>query len=153
MRGALPPEPLEVDADRRALKQIVLNLVSNALKFTPAGGQVNVVARRRGGELELIVADTGVGIAPADLARLGRPYEQAGAADQRALGAGLGLSLSRALAELHGGRLSIDSVVGEGTVVSVRLPVLAPAPARAPPAPESRPVALGENVVAFKPQR
>src|SRR6185312_17134178 len=67
LRGALPPEPLEVNADRRALKQIVLNLISNALKFTQAGGQVNVIARAQGEMLEIIVADTGVGIAPADL--------------------------------------------------------------------------------------
>ncbi|MGH6958318.1 MAG: sensor histidine kinase, partial [Caulobacteraceae bacterium] len=124
LRGALPPEPLEVEADRRALKQIVLNLVSNALKFTPAGGQVNVLARARGRELELIVADTGVGISPADVERLGRPYEQAGGVDQRAKGTGLGLSLVRAFAELHGGTMTIKSVLGEGTAVSVRLPVI-----------------------------
>src|ERR1700722_5411017 len=124
LRGALPPEPIEVNADRRALKQIVLNLVSNALKFTPSGGQVNVISRAQNGQLEIIVADTGVGIAPADLERLGRPYEQAGGIDQRAMGTGLGLSLVRAFAELHGGTMTIKSILGEGTVVSVRLPVM-----------------------------
>src|SRR6202000_2834364 len=69
LRGALPPETIEVAAARRALEQIVLNLVSNALKFTPAGGQVSVVARAQGGDLEVIVADTGIGISPADLER------------------------------------------------------------------------------------
>jgi cell cycle sensor histidine kinase DivJ len=153
LRGALPPVPLDVDADRRALKQIVLNLISNALKFTPSGGQVNVVARVHGGALELIVADTGVGIAPADLERLGRPYEQAGGPEQRSLGTGLGLSLVRAFAELHGGTMSIRSVLGEGTAVTVRLPVLAP-PSEVPgPTPEPMAVAMGDNVVAFKPQR
>ncbi|MBV9995913.1 MAG: HAMP domain-containing histidine kinase [Caulobacteraceae bacterium] len=160
LRGALPPEALEVDADRRALKQIVLNLVSNALKFTPPQGQVNVLARARGKELELIVADTGVGIAPADLERLGRPYEQAGGADQRAQGTGLGLSLVRALAELHGGSMTIKSILGEGTAVAVRMPVVVarqaaveapePPPAEAP-APRAR--ALGDNVIVFNPQR
>jgi two-component system, cell cycle sensor histidine kinase DivJ len=154
LRGALPPQPLDVTADRRAIKQIVLNLVSNALKFTPTGGQVNVLAREKGGELEIIVADTGVGISAEDLERLGRPYEQAGGADQRAQGTGLGLSLVRAFAELHGGTMVIKSVLGEGTAVSVRLPVLdlqdrpfEPAPA--PP----RLTAVGDNVVVFNPNR
>jgi cell cycle sensor histidine kinase DivJ len=161
LRGVLPPEPLEVNADRRALKQIVLNLVSNALKFTPSGGQVNVVARALGPDLEIIVADSGVGISPADLERLGRPYEQAGGADQRAQGTGLGLSLVRAFAELHGGTMKIHSRLGEGTAVTIRLPVMdleaSPAPPPAPPAPTPEPpprIAVGgDNVVAFKPQR
>jgi cell cycle sensor histidine kinase DivJ len=154
LRGALPPTPLEVDADRRALKQIVLNLVSNALKFTPAGGQVSVVARAVGRDLELIVADTGVGIAPADLERLGRPYEQAGGADQRSMGTGLGLSLVRAFAELHGGTMTIKSILGEGTVVSVKLPVMdVGAEALAPSSPEPRLAVHGDNVIAFQPHR
>jgi cell cycle sensor histidine kinase DivJ len=73
--------------------------------------------------LELVVADTGVGIAKKDLKRLGRPFEQAGASDQKAQGTGLGLSLVRALSELHGGRMSLDSTLGEGTAVTVRMPV------------------------------
>jgi cell cycle sensor histidine kinase DivJ len=157
LRGVLPPGPLDVNADRRALKQIVLNLVSNSLKFTPTGGQVNVLARQKGTLLELIVADTGVGIAPADLERLGRPYEQAGGMEQRQLGTGLGLSLVRAFAELHGGRMVIKSILGEGTVVTVELPVMEDRPAAAPPpAPPPEPpprVALGDNVIAFVPHR
>jgi cell cycle sensor histidine kinase DivJ len=131
LRGVLPPEPLEADADRRALKQIVLNLVSNALKFTPPGGAVTVTVQYVGEELELEVSDTGIGIAKADLERLGRPYEQAGDADQRAKGTGLGLSLVRAFAELHGGAMAVESEVGEGTSVTVRLPVR-PGPAAVP---------------------
>ena len=166
LRGALPPEPIEVNADRRAIKQIVLNLVSNALKFTPAGGEVNVLARVRGADLEIIVADTGVGIAPTDLERLGRPFEQAGGADQRAMGTGLGLSLVRAFAELHGGTMKISSRLGEGTAVSIHLPVIdaeamgpRPKPDPTPPLPPLlREVAVagggrGDNVIAFKPQR
>ncbi len=125
LRGVLPAEPLEVDADRRALKQIVLNLVSNALKFTPPGGSISVSFTAVAGALEIAVADTGVGIAPEDLARLGRPYEQAGDADDRARGTGLGLSLVRAFAKLHGGDMAMESRLGEGTAVTVRLPVLA----------------------------
>jgi cell cycle sensor histidine kinase DivJ len=131
LRGVLPSEPLEAEADRRAMKQIALNLVSNALKFTPRGGSVTVTAQACGEMLELVVADTGVGIAPDDLARLGRPFEQAGDADQRAAGAGLGLSLVRAFARLHGGEMSIESTLGEGATVIVRMPVLV---ARAAPA-------------------
>jgi cell cycle sensor histidine kinase DivJ len=167
LRGVLPPADLEVDADRRALKQIVLNLISNALKFTPRGGQVTVTADGYDGVLEIVVADTGVGISPEDLERLGRPYEQAGGPDQRARGTGLGLSLVRAFAKLHGGEMHIESRLGAGTSVSVRLPVLlgplkaaAVPPSEPTPEPEAPalsedpepPAALGDNVIAFAPR-
>jgi cell cycle sensor histidine kinase DivJ len=166
LRGVLPPNDLEVDADRRALKQIVLNLISNALKFTPRGGQVTVTADGYDGVLEIVVADTGVGISPEDLERLGRPYEQAGGPDQRAMGTGLGLSLVRAFAKLHGGEMHIESRLGAGTSVSVRMPVLlgplkaAAPPVEPPPEPEAPaasedpepPAALGDNVIAFAPR-
>ncbi|MFC3079901.1 sensor histidine kinase [Phenylobacterium terrae] len=124
LRGVLPKEPLMVDADRRALKQITLNLISNALRFTPAEGQVTVALHEVGEAMELVVSDTGAGIGPEDLKRIGRPYEQAGDANARAGGTGLGLSLVRAFAELHGGEMIIESRVGEGTQVTVSLPVL-----------------------------
>jgi cell cycle sensor histidine kinase DivJ len=143
LRGVLPPQPLTVNADKRALKQIVLNLVSNALKFTPRGGSVVVTLGGHGDDMELTVADTGVGIAEEDLAKIGRPYEQDGANDKRVMGTGLGLSLVRAFAELHGGMMTIESRLGAGTAVSVRLPVVIPTP----------PVEVGGNVVAFSPQR
>jgi cell cycle sensor histidine kinase DivJ len=124
LRGELSSESLEAEADRRAIKQIAFNLISNALKFTPRGGSVTVSAHPVGEVLEIVVADTGVGISPEDLARLGRPYEQAGDAEHRQAGAGLGLSLVRAFARLHGGDMTMASVVGEGTTVTVRMPVL-----------------------------
>ena len=126
LRGRLPAHAVTVEADRRAVKQIVLNLVSNALKFTPKGGLVAVSADGAAGALEIVVADTGVGIAEEDLVRLGKPFEQAGDAGSQALGSGLGLSLVKAFAQLHGGDMSLESRLGEGTAVTVRLPVLKP---------------------------
>jgi len=125
LRAELSIDPLEADADRRAVKQIAFNLISNALKFTPRGGTVTVVAQPFSEILEISVTDTGVGISPQDLARLGRPFEQAGDADNRQAGSGLGLSLVRAFARLHGGEMTMESVLGEGTTVTVRMPVLA----------------------------
>ena len=149
LRGALPANPIPADLDKRAVKQIVINLVSNALKFTPRGGQVTVSLDIADGQLELAVADTGIGIAPDDLARLGRRYEQAGDASSQARGTGLGLSLVGALADLHGGAMTLESVAGEGTAVTVRLPVLRtaePEPLR--PEADIHPVQTG-SVVPF----
>jgi cell cycle sensor histidine kinase DivJ len=125
LMAELSAQPLDAEADRRAVKQIAFNLISNALKFTPRGGTVTVTVRPIGEMLEIAVADTGVGISGEDLARLGRPFEQAGDADHRQAGSGLGLSLVRAFARLHGGEMTIDSSLGEGTTVTVRMPVLA----------------------------
>ena len=141
LSSLVPDEPLVVEADRRALKQITLNLLSNAIKFTPGGGSVTLTLEVIGPYLELVVSDTGVGIAARDLKRLGRPFEQAGAVEQKVQGTGLGLSLVRALAELHGGRMSLDSTLGEGTAVTVRMPV---AVAARPVAPEG-----GAEVIPF----
>jgi cell cycle sensor histidine kinase DivJ len=139
LRGVMPVGPLPAEADRRALKQIALNLISNALKFTPRGGAVTVTVQGDGDVLELVVADTGVGIAQDDLERLGRPFEQAGDAEQRQAGSGLGLSLVRAFARLHNGDMTVESAVGEGTTVTVRMPVLtAEAAAEAPAAARRR---------------
>jgi signal transduction histidine kinase len=114
-----------VQVDARAIKQVLLNLLSNAVKFTDPGGTVRVSARRRGRRLVLTVADNGRGIAPADLARLGRPYEQAGDADSKAKGTGLGLVLSHQLIRRHSGQLVLESETGKGTTASFDL-TLAP---------------------------
>lgn len=119
MRGRI-----EVCADRRALKQMALNLLSNAVKATPPGGRVTLSLRVVGTDLVLGVSDTGRGIHPEDLERLGRPFEQAGDPEQKAAGAGLGLSLVKAFAGLHGGELVLRSRPWEGTEASVRLPVI-----------------------------
>ena len=117
-------ERIEVRADRRALKQMSLNLISNAIKATPPGGRVAFGLAREGEDLVLVVEDTGCGVSEADLARLGRPFEQAGSPDQKAAGAGLGLSLVKALCDLHGGEMAIRSRLGQGTRVTLRLPVV-----------------------------
>jgi cell cycle sensor histidine kinase DivJ len=108
-------------ADRRAVKQMLVNLLSNAVKFTPPGGAVTLGVAAVGKAVIVTVTDTGTGIAAADLARLGKPFEQA----QGALGkegTGLGLALVKSLAALHGGDAEIQSVLGEGTQVTLRLP-------------------------------
>jgi cell cycle sensor histidine kinase DivJ len=115
-----------VFADRRAVKQILVNLLSNGVKFTPPGGAVTVragVGGEAGRGVEICVTDTGTGISRADLARLGQPFEQVETADVRAKeGTGLGLALVKALAVMHGGEAVLDSALGEGTTVTVRLP-------------------------------
>ena len=111
-----------VFADRRAIKQILVNLLSNGVKYTPPGGTVSVTARAEKG-IEIVVHDTGTGISKADLARLGQPFEQVENAEVRAKeGTGLGLALVKALAAMHGGEAALTSALGEGTTVTVRLP-------------------------------
>jgi cell cycle sensor histidine kinase DivJ len=124
------PEDLPVMiGDPRAFKQVVLNLVSNAIKFTERGGKVTVSAGVEGSRLMLCVTDTGVGISADDLKRIGDPFFQAGKTYQRRHeGTGLGLSIVKSLVGLHGGELTVQSRIDEGTTVTVALPLtLAPA--------------------------
>ncbi len=118
------PEALRMRADQRALKQILLNLLSNAVKFTNTGGKIAVRAAVAGSKLQLSVRDTGIGI-PADvLPRLARPFEQASNDPARAHGgSGLGLALVKSLTQLHGGEFAIQSKEGQGTEVTVTLPL------------------------------
>ena len=109
-------------ADQRALRQIMLNLMSNAVKFTPAGGRVRVAIRRQGEALLLHVRDTGPGMKPEDVARLGEPFFQAGDRIQQARGSGLGLAVVRSLVHLHGGTFQVESTLGKGTSVIILLP-------------------------------
>ena len=119
------PEDLPVmNGDPRAFKQIALNLVANAIKFTERGGSVTVSAAVEGSRLMLSVTDTGVGIAAEDLARIGDPFFQAGKTYQRKHeGTGLGLSIVKGLVGLHNGEMNVQSTVGEGTTVTVSLPL------------------------------
>ncbi|QQO12867.1 PAS domain S-box protein [Bradyrhizobium diazoefficiens] len=120
------PQDLPVmTGDPRAFKQIVLNLVANAIKFTERGGQVSVSATVTGSQLTLRISDTGVGIAPDDLKRIGAPFFQAGKTYQRRHeGTGLGLSIVKSLVALHLGDLTVQSRLGEGTAVTVKLPLV-----------------------------
>jgi cell cycle sensor histidine kinase DivJ len=121
----LPRDLPEVFADRRAVKQILLNLLANAVKFTDAGGHVTVSAAIEDGCVALSIADTGIGIGVDDLARLGDPFFQAHSDyDRPRDGAGLGLSIVKGLLDLQDGRMEIASRVGEGTCVTVRLPAV-----------------------------
>jgi len=117
------PDLPEITGDSRAFKKIMLNLVSNAIKFTERGGKVTVAAIIDDTKLVLGVTDTGVGIAADDLQRIGDPFFQAGKTYQRRHeGTGLGLSIVKSLVALHGGELNVQSKVDEGTTVTVVLP-------------------------------
>jgi len=117
----------EINADRRAVQQILINLVSNAVKFTPDGGSVMIGAKRVGSRLHFWVSDTGIGIAEEDFANLGKPFMQIqNDYTRRFEGTGLGLSLVKGLVELHDGTMSIESAPGEGTTVTIGLPVNGP---------------------------
>jgi len=122
-------EAMTLNADRRAVKQIIINLLSNAVKFTGQGGHIVVKARKTAGAMTLTIEDNGCGIPKGALGKLGRPFEQVqNQFSKNHAGSGLGLAISRSLAELHGGALKIRSVEGRGTIVSVRIPSRKTAP-------------------------
>ena len=112
-----------IGGDERKVKQVLLNLLSNALKFTPEGGRIDVGARLDDHVAEVSVADTGIGIAPADQDAVFEEFRQVGTADKKAEGTGLGLALSRKFIELHGGRIWVTSQVGAGSTFTFTLPV------------------------------
>ncbi|QPC94039.1 HAMP domain-containing sensor histidine kinase [Mesorhizobium sp. INR15] len=127
LQAQIAPDAGEINADRRAVQQILINLVSNAVKFTPEGGDVVVSAKRIGSRLHFWVRDTGIGIAEEDFANLGKPFVQIqNDYTRRFEGTGLGLSLVKGLVALHEGTMSIESMPGEGTTVTISLPVNGP---------------------------
>jgi signal transduction histidine kinase len=114
-----------VYADRKLIAQALLNLLSNAVKFTPAGGYINIVAKREGGagDLLLSVSDTGIGMEPDEIPRALEPFGQIdGTLARRYDGTGLGLTITKAFVEMHGGALTLDSEKGRGTTATIRLP-------------------------------
>jgi two-component system, NtrC family, sensor kinase len=112
-----------VRADERKVKQVLLNLLSNALKFTPEGGRIDVRTGVQDDIVEISVTDTGVGIAPEDQEAVFEEFRQVGTADKRVEGTGLGLAISRKFIELHGGRIWVKSTVGVGSTFTFTLPV------------------------------
>jgi len=113
----------ELLGDERKVKQVVLNLLANAVKFTPEGGRIGLTARRRDGAVEIAVTDTGVGIAPEDQAAIFEEFRQVGSDERKQEGTGLGLTLAKKFVELHGGRIWVESEVGRGATFAFTLPV------------------------------
>jgi cell cycle sensor histidine kinase DivJ len=126
LSSEVAPGARRVFADKRAVKQILVNLLSNGVKFTPRGGQVVLSARLIEKGVEIMVRDTGTGISKSDLEKLGKPFEQVESAVTRGKeGTGLGLALVKSLAAMHGGEAVLESALGVGTMVKVRLPFAA----------------------------
>ncbi|HKJ62948.1 MAG TPA: HAMP domain-containing sensor histidine kinase, partial [Hyphomicrobiales bacterium] len=114
---------IELDGDRRALKQVLINLLSNAVKFTPIGGTVTIRTYRYRGTVRIAITDTGVGIPRHEIAKLGRPFKQLeNQLTKGHSGTGLGLAISRSILEMHNGKLEIKSRLNEGTTVTCILP-------------------------------
>lgn len=119
----IAPDFPKIRADKRALKQVLLNLLSNSVKFTDRSGRIAVTARLTDGVAEIVVTDNGIGIAPEDMEKVLKPFEQVDSALARDhQGTGLGLPLVKAMIEMHGGQLFLDSVIGKGTTVKVVFP-------------------------------
>jgi signal transduction histidine kinase len=119
----LPPEPVEAQVDTDRFGQVITNLLANAIKFTPAGGRVSVALGRSRGGVALSVSDTGIGIADDDQSRLFERFFRArNAADHSIPGTGLGLAICKGIVDAHGGSLAVESVLDEGTTVTVLLP-------------------------------
>jgi signal transduction histidine kinase/ActR/RegA family two-component response regulator len=129
----LPSQPVWVEADRARIVQVLGNLLTNAAKFTPPGGTIAVAAEARDGEVAVHVRDSGIGIPPETLGRIFEPFTQAGRADARHGGLGLGLAVARRLVEMHGGRIAVHSDGrGAGSEFTVVLPRALPPPAPGP---------------------
>jgi two-component system cell cycle sensor histidine kinase PleC len=116
----------DISGDHRAIKQMTFNLITNAIKFTDPGGEIRVTVTEEAQWVVIRVADTGIGISPEDLPRLAQPFEQVTtpeAKERNVRGTGLGLALTKSFAEMHGGRIAIESELGKGTTVSIFLPI------------------------------
>ena len=124
LRMEVAPDLGEATADERKMKQILVNLLTNAVKFTPDGGSVDVTARRDPDELVIAVRDTGIGIAPEDQDAVFEEFRQVGRHyTNKQEGTGLGLTLTRRFVELHGGRIWVESEPGKGSTFTFTIPV------------------------------
>jgi signal transduction histidine kinase len=123
MTSEIAADIARVYADRKLISQALLNLLSNAVKFTPAGGQVQIAAKRDDADLLISVSDTGIGMAPEEIPRALEPFGQIdGTLARRYDGTGLGLTITKAFIEMHGGTLTLDSEKGRGTTATIRMP-------------------------------
>jgi len=138
---------ISITADPGRFKQILLNLLANAIKFTDQGGRVAVSARREGDRVRFEVTDTGIGITPEDQARLFHEFQQASAPDRRQQGTGLGLALTRRLVELHGGTIGITSTPNEGSTFWFTIPVASAKATSVKPAASDQPKQVGGPLV------
>jgi two-component system cell cycle sensor histidine kinase PleC len=110
-------------ADRRRMKQVLINLIGNAVKFTPSGGRIRITVGWDEQHMSITITDTGIGIPPEKIGDLGQPFSQIeSTVSRRYQGSGMGLFITKALVERHGGDLAIESRFGEGTTVTIRLP-------------------------------
>jgi signal transduction histidine kinase len=119
----LPETSVLLRCDGPRIEQVLNNLVSNALKYSPTGTRVEVLVLQEDAEVLLSVADQGIGISPDERRNLFAPFQRAHGARAQAPGAGLGLSVSRRIVEAHGGRIEVESQLGQGSVFRVRLPI------------------------------
>ena len=125
IRRGRDERPIKLHADRQALRQVLLNIIGNAVKFTPAGGRVDIATSETDASVEIVVSDTGIGIAARHIKRVFQPFAQADdRLARRYEGTGLGLSIAKGLVELHSGELSLVSKVGKGTSLTIKLPRL-----------------------------
>ncbi len=122
LRCTVDPRLANIHADERKVRQVLLNLLSNALKFTPEGGAIDVRATAHDDRTEIAVTDTGVGIAPEDCEAVFEEFRQVGSTAKKIEGTGLGLAISRKFIELHGGRIWVRSQVGSGSTFTFTLP-------------------------------
>jgi two-component system phosphate regulon sensor histidine kinase PhoR len=133
LRRRIDADVPALDADPERVHQVLYNLVDNAVRFTPPGGEVTVEARPTGGRVEISVTDTGVGIAPEHLPRLFERFYRVDASRSREDGGtGIGLAIARSVVEAHGGHIRAESVLGQGSVFAFDLPAAAEPPARTP---------------------
>ena len=124
LRTDVDSASIALSGDDELLKRVVLNLLDNAVKYTPAGGEISVVLARKNGNAQIVVRDTGIGIPPAEQEHVFDRFYRVDKARSRALGgAGLGLSIARLIVEAHGGKIHVKSVPGEGSKFTVELPL------------------------------
>jgi signal transduction histidine kinase len=136
LRLALPEEPVVLRADAARIEQVLNNLVSNALKYSPGGSRVDVAVLREADEVVFSVTDQGIGISAEEKRGLFAPFRRTGEARERAPGVGLGLSVSRRIVEAHGGHIEVDSQPGRGSTFRIRLALVPHRPQALEPSPE-----------------